>query len=164
MVKKMFDKKIIFGLLLVFVVLLFNPINAVNYEGYTTNVNGFNFNMINGYEPDYEMVINEDNTNIYGEQVHLYLISYYGDDGVITISTMTRYSEPFTGEDALDAGSNNKDMVSTVQNISGKTGKLVEDKTSVNSKYNFWYVEDGVEITISADSVDKIEYCIGSKS
>ena len=159
----MFDKKIIIcGFLVVFIVLAFNPINATDYEGYTTNVNGFTFNMINGYEPDYETVLDEDETNIYGEQVHLYLISYYGDDGVITISTMTRYSEPFTEEDALSAGSNNQDMTSTVQNISGKTGKLVEDRSLGDSIYNFWYVEDGVEITITADSVDKIEYCIGN--
>lgn len=118
--------------------------------------------MINGYEPDYETVLDEDDTNIYGEQVHLYLISYYGDDGVITISTMTRYSEPFTEEDVLSAGSNTQDMTSTVQNISGKTGKLVEDRSLGDSTYNFWYVEDGVEITITADSVDKIEYCIGN--
>lgn len=117
--------------------------------------------MINGYEEDYETVIDEDDTNIYGEQVHLYLTSFYGDDGVITISTMTRYSEPFTEEDALSAGSNNQDMTSTVQNISGKTGKLVEDRSLGAPTYSFWYVEDGVEITIYADSVDKIEYVIG---
>lgn len=153
---------IICGLILLFVAVAFSPINAANYEGYTTDVNGFTFNMINGYEPDYETVLDEDDTNIYGEQVHLYLISYYGDDGVITISTMTRYSEPFTEEDALSAGSNTQDMTSTVQNISGKTGKLVEDRSLGDSTYNFWYVEDGVEITITADSVDKIEYCIGN--
>ncbi|MGN0175216.1 MAG: hypothetical protein ACI388_03280 [Methanobrevibacter sp.] len=146
---------------MLFVVVAFNPINAADYEGYTTDVNGFTFNMINGYEPDYETALDEDDTNIYGEQVHLYMISYYGDDGVITISTMTRYSEPFTEEDALSAGSNTQDMTSTVQNISGKTGKLVEDRSLGDATYSFWYVEDGVEITISTDSVDKIKYCLG---
>lgn len=161
----MFNKKIILcGLLFLFVALAFSPINAADYEGYTVNVNGFNFNMINGYEQDTETIIDEDDTNIYGEDVHLYLVSFYGDDGVITISTMTRYSEPFTEEDALSAGSNNQDMTSTVQNISGKTGKLVEDKSLGESVYSFWYVEDGVEITIDADSVDKIEYCIGNSN
>jgi hypothetical protein len=88
------------------------------------------------------------------------MTSFYGDDGVITISTMTRYSEPFTQEDALDAGSNTQDMTSTVEKIGGKTGKLIEDRSLGYSQYSFWYVEDGVEITISADSVDEIEYCI----
>ena len=95
--EKMFNKKIIVGgLLLLFVLVAFNPMDAANYKGYTTDVNGFTFNMIEGYEPDYEMVLDEDTTNIYGEQIHLYILSYYGDDGVISISTMTRYSEPFT--------------------------------------------------------------------
>ena len=161
----MFNKKIIVGgLLLLFVLVAFNPMNAAEYKGYTTDVNGFAFNMIEGYEPDYEMVLDEDTTNIYGEQIHMYMLSYYGDDGVITITTMTRYSEPFTEEDALSAGSNSQDMTSTVQKIGGKTGKLIEDKSLGQSVYSFWYVEDGVEITIDADRVDKIKYCLGDTS
>lgn len=158
----MFKKVMVCGLIILFVAVSFNPINATDYEGYTVDVNGFTFNMINGYEQDYETILDEDDTNIYGEQVHLYLTSFYGDDGVITISTMTRYSEPFTQEDALDAGSNNQDMTSTVEKIGGKTGKLVEDRSLGYPQYSFWYVEDGVEITISADSVDQIEYCISN--
>lgn len=158
----MFNKAIICGLIILFVALASNPINATDYEGYTVNVNGFDFNMINGYEQDSESIIDEDNTDIYGDQVHLYLVSFYGDDGIITISTKTRNSEPYAEGDALTAGDNNQDMISTVQNISGKTGKLVEDKSLGDSTYSFWYVEDGVEITIFADSVDKIEYCIGN--
>lgn len=157
----MFKKAIVCGLIVLFIAVAISPINATDYDGYTVNVNGLTFNMINGYEEDYETIIDEDDTNIYGEQVHLYLTSFYGDDGVITIITMTRYSEPFTQEDALSAGSNNQDMTSTVQNISGKTGKLVEDRSLGEPTYSFWYVEDGVEITISTDSVDKIEYVIG---
>lgn len=157
----MFKKAIVCGLIVLFIAVAISPINAADYDGYTVNVNGITFNMINGYEEDYETIIDEDDTNIYGEQVHLYLTSFYGDDGVITISTMTRYSEPFTQEDALSAGSNTQDMTSTVQNISGKNGKLVEDRSLGEPTYSFWYVEDGVEITISTDSVDKIEYVIG---
>ena len=158
----MFNKAIICGLIILVVAVAINPINATDYEGYTVNVNGFDFNMINGYEQDSEMIIDEDNTDINGDQVHLYLVSFYGDDGVITISTKTRNSEPYAGGDALTAGNNNHDMISTVQNISGKTGKLIEDKSLGDSTYSFWYVEDGVEIIIDADSVDKIEYCIGN--
>ena len=161
----MFNKKILLGvLLLLFVLIAFNPMNAADYKGYTTNVNGFTFNMIEGYEPDYEMVLDEDTTNIDGDQIHLYMLSYYGNDGVITISTMTRFSEPFTEGDALSAGSNSQDMTSTVQKIGGKTGKLIEDKSVGSSLYTFWYVEDGVEIIIYADSVDKIKYCLGDTS
>lgn len=149
---------------MLFLLVAFNPMNAADYNGYTTEVNGFTFNMIEGYEPDYETVVNEDNTNIYGEQIHLYIISYYGDDGIISISTMTRYSEPFTEEDALSSGSNTQDMTTTVQKIGGKTGNLIEDRSLGNPTYSFWYVEDGVEITINADSVDKIKYCLGDTS
>ena len=156
----MFKKAIVCGLIILFVAIAFNPINATDFEGYTVDVNGFTFNMIDGYEQDYETILDEDDTNIYGEQVHLYMVSFYGDDGIITISTMTRYSEPFTQEDALDAGSNNQDMTSTVEKIGGKTGKLIEDRSLGYPQYSFWYVEDGVEITIDADSVEKIEYCI----
>lgn len=157
----MFKKTIVCGLIILFIAVAISPINATDYKGHTVNVNGFDFNMINGYEEDYETIIDEDDTNIYGEQVHLYLTSFYGDDGVISISTMNRYSEPYTKEDALSAGSNTQDMTSTVQKISGKTGKLVEDRSLGESTYSFWYVEDGIEITISADSVDKIKYVIG---
>ncbi len=160
----MFKKTIVCGLILLLIAVTISPINAADYEGYTVNVNGFTFNMINGYEEDYETIIDEDNTNIYGEQVHLYLTSFYGDDGVISISTMTRYSEPYTQEDALTAGSNTQDMTSTVQNISGKTGKLVEDRSLGESSYSFWYVENGVKITIDANSVDKIKYCINGSN
>lgn len=159
----MFNKKIIlWGLLLLFITVSFSPINATEYEGYTINVNGFNFNMINGYEQDYESIINEDSTNLYGDPIHSYTVSFNGEDGSVTISIMTRYSEPFTQEDALDAGSNNQYMASTVENIGGKTGKLVEDRSLGHSEYSFWYVEDGVEIVIDSDSVDKIEYVISN--
>lgn len=119
-------------------------------------------NMINGYEQDYESIINEDSTNLYGDPIHSYTVSFNGEDGSVTISIMTRYSEPFTQEDALDAGSNNQYMTSTVENIGGKTGKLVEDRSLGHSEYSFWYVEDGVEIVIDSDSVDKIEYVISN--
>ena len=152
------------GLLFLFVALVFNPINATDYDGYTVNVNGFNFNMIDGYEQSYDTIIDEDGTDIYGDQVHLYLVDFNGDDGEITISTMTRYSEPFTQGDALSAGTNSQNMISTVQNISGITGKLVEDKSSGDSKYSFWYVQDGTKIVIDADSVEKIEFCLNNTS
>ena len=159
----MLNKKIIsYGLLIFFVILSINPINATEYEGYTVNVNGFNFNMINGYEKDYESILEEDSTDFYGEPIHTYMVSFYGDDGSVTISTMTRYSEPYTQEDALDAGSNSQYMTSTVENIGGKTGKLIEDRSLGPSLYSFWYVEDGVEIIIDSDSVDKIEYVVNN--
>ena len=73
----MFNKTIICGLIILFVAVAINPINATDYEGYTVNVNGFDFNMINGYEQDSESIIDEDNTDIYGDQVHLYLVSFF---------------------------------------------------------------------------------------
>ena len=88
----MFNKKIIlWGLLLLFITVSFSPINATEYEGYTINVNGFNFNMINGYEQDYESIINEDSTNLYGDPIHSYTVSFNGEDGSVTISIMTKY-------------------------------------------------------------------------
>lgn len=80
----MFNKKIIlWGLLLLFITVSFSPINATEYEGYTINVNGFNFNMINGYEQDYESIINEDSTNLYGDPIHSYTVSFNGRMGVL---------------------------------------------------------------------------------
>lgn len=166
-IKSNFLKIGIIGLILFCLILCFNPLCAKDYGGYTTNVNGFTFNMINGYEPDYEMVINEDSTNIFGDKIHLYILTYRGNGSLaedIDISTITRYSEPFTQEDLKDIGSNTHDMTTTFQTIGGKNGKLVEDRSLGSPSYTFWYIEGGVEISIHTDNVDKIKYCLGETS
>ena len=50
----MFKKTIVCGLIILFIAVAISPINATDYKGHTVNVNGFDFNMINGYEEDYE--------------------------------------------------------------------------------------------------------------
>ena len=167
----MFNKKIIiFGLFLLFIAVPFNLVNATHYEGYSITVDGFDFNMINGYE-QYSEITDEDSTDIDGSTIHLYIEQYYNsNDSCISIGTNTRYSAPYTKKDLEYIGSNEQDMTTTNKNIGGKSGKLVEDRSMNNSQYSyilgnsteytFWYVEDGKEISIQADSVDKIQCCL----
>ena len=126
------------------------PINAINDEGYIVDVSGVEFKMPNSFSQD-EILFDEDNTNSEGDYVHIYGVDFTDGSKIITISTSTRYDEPFKTEDALDALGDEKV-------IAGKKGKYYEPEK------RFGYVENGVSVMIKAPDIGMIEYCINTTS
>ncbi len=135
--------------LIVGVIIAISPINAINEDGYIVEIDGVEFKIPNSFSPDSEPTLDEDGNDIYGNSVHLYAIYYLGENEDISIGTTTRYSEPFTQEDALDAGGN-------VETINGKTGKL---KKEADTMYVFSYVENGVKVMLQSEDLELIKYC-----
>ena len=136
---------LIFGLLI-----LTNPINAINEDGYIVDISGINFKIPNSFSQDSEPLFDEDNIDIGGNNVHIYGVRFISDgNGVITISTSTRYGEPFDIEDGLEAQG-------VERTIAGKRGKYYEAES------RFCYVDNGVSIIIQAPNLEMIEYCINT--
>ena len=143
--------KILLGIVLVFgLIIVTNPINAIDNEGYIVDVSGINFKIPNSFVQDSEPIFDEDNTDIDGNYVHIYGVRFDSEkEGVITISTSTSYGEPFTIEDGLGG-------VGVEKTIAGKKGKYYEPES------RFCYVDNGVSIIIKAPNIKTIEYCINA--
>ena len=62
--------KILLGIVLVFgLIIVTNPINAIDNEGYIVDVSGINFKIPNSFVQDSEPIFDEDNTDIDGNYV-----------------------------------------------------------------------------------------------
>ena len=155
----MMKKIVICGLIVLFVALAFNPVNAIDEEGYIIDVAGIPFKIPNSFHADDDLGFDEDNTDADGDYVHLYgigfLDEYIGEDDpigyMIFISAKTRYNEPYGPNDYSHALGDQK-------TIAGKTGHYYAPE------HRFTYVDQGVWLSVEAPNLEMIEYCINATS